>query len=218
MTRSTHSNCKEELLTCTQHAGTMLKSTADEVVVAFETLKKMYSARGYDIRDSDGMGSSQLKEMVTRMPVIVLNMVVVDRKSGLEDELRVMFNLLAKVRMSDIAKRLHAEANNIIVVRERIPPNSLKSLKDISYELFELRELQYNIIDHVLVPKHEVITDEAEIATLVTEYNAKSKLHFPLLLRSDPVARYLGVKSGQLVRITRTSPSAGEYVLYRCCV
>ena len=42
--------------------------------------------------------------------------------------------------------------------------------------------------------------------------------HFPLMLSSDPVARYHGLLPGAMVKITRPSPTAGECVLYRVVV
>jgi DNA-directed RNA polymerase subunit H (RpoH/RPB5) len=52
---------------------------------------------------------------------------------------------------------------------------------------------------------------------VMTKYKTVAK-NFPLLLSSDPVARYYGALPGTMMRITRKSPTAGEYVLYRVVV
>lgn len=88
----------------------------------------------------------------------------------------------------------------------------------LKIQMFELKEVMFNITKHELVPEHEVIDDEDQIDAIVKQYNVKSKHYFPILLKSDPVARYYGMKSGSLVKVTRVSPSSGEYVVYRCCV
>lgn len=118
----------------------------------------------------------------------------------------------------------------VAVMGTKLTTNNIKSIHEmekklaserdtqINMQFFVVDELLFNITKHVLVPKHEVITDEKEIAGLVERYNVKSRHQFPLILKSDPVAKYYGIKPGQVVKITRVSPSAGEYVMYRCCV
>ena len=87
--------------------------------------------------------------------------------------------------------------------------------KDV--QLFDLRELQFNISRHIYVPPHIPVRDEAAIQEIVKRYDLESRYRLPLILSTDPMARYLALKPGQLARITRPSPSSGTYVLYRCC-
>ena len=63
----------------------------------------------------------------------------------------------------------------------------------------------------------DFIFDEVAIGEITKAYNVKSRFHFSIILSTDPMARYLALKHGQLVRISRFSQSSGTYVLYRCC-
>lgn len=89
-------------------------------------------------------------------------------------------------------------------------------VNDLNVQVFSENELSFNITKHELVPKHEVLTP-TEKKTVLTKYKTMAK-NFPMLLSSDPVARYYGALPGTMIRITRKSPTAGEYTLYRVVV
>lgn len=81
---------------------------------------------------------------------------------------------------------------------------------------FLVDQLVNNPAEHVLVPKHERVP-AAEHAELLKQMYAK-KAQFPLIVfHQDIQARILGLVPGDIVKITRPSPSAGYYVEYRVC-
>jgi len=83
--------------------------------------------------------------------------------------------------------------------------------------IFQIQTIVNDPSIHFLVPKHEKVPAE-EHATLLESLYLKSKAQFPLIrFHADMQARYLGLVPGDLVKITRPSPSAGEYTLYRVC-
>lgn len=84
-------------------------------------------------------------------------------------------------------------------------------------QYFTLGELQYNPARHVLVPKHEKMSEE-EIVQVMKDYQLRSKNQMPVILKSDIIARWLGLKHGDVVRITRTNENSGIYHYYRCCM
>ena len=92
---------------------------------------------------------------------------------------------------------------------------------------FSLKYLQVNIIDHQLVPKHELLNNR-ETRKLIKRYRFdKNQSCFPSIVRyafldeegkcytGDPIARYLGLKNNDIVKITRKSTSGGIYYSYR---
>ena len=67
--------------------------------------------------------------------------------------------------------------------------------------------------NHVLVPKHEIMQIK-EAEQVLEKYHCKS-IELPLIFVSDPAIVGLGVKPGDMIKITRKSATAGESFYYR---
>ena len=75
------------------------------------------------------------------------------------------------------------------------------------------KNLIFNITHHEYVPKHTILSKEEEDEVLQKYNLTKNKL--PKILKSDPVARYYGMKNDQICKILRKSPEVGEAIYYR---
>jgi DNA-directed RNA polymerase subunit H len=78
------------------------------------------------------------------------------------------------------------------------------------------KKSSFNVLEHVLVPKHELLSEE-EKQEVLKRLGLKPE-ELPLLLATDPAARAIGAKPGDIVRVTRESPTAGRAIVYRLVV
>lgn len=83
---------------------------------------------------------------------------------------------------------------------------------------FEARKIIIDPSSFAIVPKHEKISKEEAKALRKEYYLHSDSLHNWIRFHEDPQARWLGLVPGDVVKITRPSPSSGEYVVYRVCV
>jgi len=107
----------------------------------------------------------------------------------------------------------------IIIFPGNMTPSARKVIAAMSqqYRLEEFSEadLLVNITHHTLVPRHEVLTVEQK-KQLLEKYRLK-ETQLPRIQLADPVARYYGLRRGQVVKITRPSETSGRYASYRIC-
>ena len=73
--------------------------------------------------------------------------------------------------------------------------------------------MKIDIQDHMLVPKHEIMTEE-EISDEFSEVDYDIK-DLPKIKSTDPVVKTIGAEPGNVLRITRESQTAGVFVTYR---
>jgi len=110
----------------------------------------------------------------------------------------------------------------IIVVIQGMTPFAKQALSElcnvskVHIEQFTENELLVNITEHILVPKHVLLT-EKDKKELLAKYKLKDT-QLPRMQQQDPVARYYGLQRGQIVKIIRPSETAGMYVTYRIVI
>ena len=73
--------------------------------------------------------------------------------------------------------------------------------------------MKIDIQDHLLVPKHEIMTEE-EISEEFSDVDYDFK-DLPKIRANDPVVEAIGAEPGNVLRITRESQTAGVFVTYR---
>lgn len=191
-------------------------SFSAHVFKSIETLKEMMRDRGASVLESrlNEISPTWIDETLASKNTFLIDTPLAHA--------RIMFVLSSKFRLADVKKFLEDDEFEYImlITKEKISSINLRAIAEMrrNIQAYELRELQFNITKHMLVPKHELITDEHAIQDLVKSHNLKSRSQFPVILKSDPIARYMNARTGNVMKITRWSPTSGETVVYRCCV
>ena len=185
---------------------------------SFKILTEMLSDRNIDISKIKNISQEELFILYDDNLIFSIEV---------NEDYKIIYYMNNKIRINDIEKYISDKDKNIIFVsKEKLTTNNyksfnnLKKIKDnnIYLQYFHINELLFNIYHHELVPKHELITDKEEINIIREKYLLKNLYNFPLILYNDPICKYLDIKPGTLVKITRPSPTSGEYILYRYCV
>lgn len=81
---------------------------------------------------------------------------------------------------------------------------------------YDYEKFIIDVPSHVLVPKHEVMTEE-EVRHLCETFHTTPD-QYPRILRTDTMSVWIGLRPGQMCRITRASETAGSAIAYRYCV
>ena len=91
------------------------------------------------------------------------------------------------------------------------------AVRNLRLSFFFMDSFQMNPLKHYLVPKHEIVPKEQH-EVLMKDLYVTQKSQFPLIrYHDDTITRVIGAVPGDIIKITRPSPSAGEYIVYRFC-
>ena len=188
----------------------------NEVLItkSFDILIEMLTDRGMDL--------TNVNKTVLCNSLITNSFINTTFKIQIENII-VVYYLAPKFRWLDLKKTIEESINeshsHILIVNDKISLNNMKSINStgINFQIIHIKELQFNISKSFLVPKHEKV-DEMHVKTILDTFQLRNKSQLPTILKNDPMSRYMGLKFGDVIKVTRFSPSSGEYFVYRCCV
>jgi DNA-directed RNA polymerase subunit H (RpoH/RPB5) len=213
----------------------MQYETIDELYRSRRTLLEHLDEQGYDTAPYMKFSHKEIMEMVKAGPMTgappALQMDLVS-KDGLQKCMVVTTLGKIKQKLNPFTSKLidpeetsfdPVTTELIIITLEPIAPNfhamayHFWSNKKTRVRYFQAKAIINNPLKHILVPPHEKVPKEEETALLKQLYAKKSQ--FPLIrFHEDPIARMLGLLPGDIVKITRASPTAGVYKFHRVCV
>ena len=109
----------------------------------------------------------------------------------------------------------------MIIVKDEPNDTLVQTVKDIWMQdsiytsTINIKRLQYNILNHVLVPKHSILSKPEEI-----EFKRKFNIldnNIPDISYFSPVSLVLGIRPNDIVKIERKSRTAIKADFYRIC-
>jgi DNA-directed RNA polymerase subunit H (RpoH/RPB5) len=114
--------------------------------------------------------------------------------------------------------------DTLIIIIEEEPNETILAKLQYLYShdgifvvIHNIQRLQFNILNHSLVPKIKILKD-SEIEDLKTKFNLKGTKQLPEIGRFDPMALAHSMRPGQVCLIERNSVTALNYNYYRVCV
>jgi len=190
---------------------------------------KILDSRGYNTEDYENFSMGDVLNMFNAVPK-QLDMLL-ENKDG--KKIYVKYHLTtARVKGShiretmedlyDLEELLSNEDELIIIGKDKINDKIKNLLLEIYknehkfVNIYNLNNYLFNILDHVLVPPHRVLS-ESEKQKIYIHYNISKDSELPEISRFDPVAEALGMKPGDVCEITRPSPTSIESLYYRFC-
>lgn len=84
--------------------------------------------------------------------------------------------------------------------------------------IHNIKRLQYNILNHSLVPIVEKILNPEEVQQFKKDYKLDSLKQLPEISRFDPLALAVHLRPNQVIKLLRKSPTSVNTVFYRVCI
>jgi len=226
-----------------QNTSSLISQIYKSRSVLLELMKK----QGYNTQDYQGFSVNEVNTMKTnnQLDMILEKYSSSSEKINHEDEnaedleqedsqkIYIKYYLTKSLRPSNLQEMiddlftveevLTKRDTLLVVVKDEVNETLQNTIKHIweSEKIFiillPLKRLQFNILEHILVPPHRVLTSSEKIQ-VKNRYNIVNDNEFPELSRFDAVAQAIGIRPGDVCEINRPSKTAISAPYYRICI
>jgi len=194
-----------------------------------KNILEIVKSLGYDVEDYEGFNINEIDAMVSneQLDMLIENP---NEKRKIYIKYHLSSKQIRQGMLDDLIEELYNIENvlekkdTLIIITEDEPNDSIVSkLKyvydhdDIFVVIHNIHRLQFNILQHNLVPKCNILSEEDE-NNLMVELKIKTKKQLPEISRFDPQALALCLRPGNIAKFTRKSITALETEYYRVCV
>lgn len=161
---------------------------------ALATMKEMLEARGFSTDEEFEVSKSYIVKNESGDKLLVMS--IADAKLGINNAKQI-----------EIARNEY-NVNHIVILHNKVVTpfaktaiNNIETETNSRIELFGTSELAFNITNHSLVPKHELMPLQFK-KELLKFFKIHEK-RLPIIKCTDPIAKFYGATAGDLFRITR---------------
>ena len=200
-----------------------------------KTIINLMKKQGYNVDDYANFSISEVNSMKTNNQLdMLLEKIEENPITKRKSKVYVRYHLSKTIRpnshlqemiddLFNLEEILSKEDTLFIVVKEEVNETMMQELKHIWEKdgifivIENIKRLQFNILDHTLVPEHRLMS-EAETVEVMQKYNIMNVEQFPEISRFDPVARVICLRPGQVCHIVRPSKTSITSDYYRICV
>lgn len=185
--------------------------------------------QGYDTTEYEGFSINEIDAMYSSAQ---LDMLVKQTKG--EKKAYIKYYLNAKqirpANLDEVIQDLYeiesilTKDDTLIIITEDEPNDAI--ITRITYlfnhdgifvVIHNIRRLQYNILNHKLVPECSIL-EEPEVEELKKTVNIATTMQLPEISRFDPQALAISLRPGQVVKFNRKSNTALHHKYYRICI
>lgn len=199
-----------------------------EIYKSRKNLLDILESRGFDTSDYNSFTYEELHTMIQNQQ---LDFIV--KKVDTEKKVYVKYNIVKVLRPNNIydyvedlfhIENVLTKNDDLIIINKDEPNDTLQTtvkniwLNDGVYiAIINIARLQFNILNHTLVPKHTVLSEEEKIVFL-EKYNITNKKMIPTISYFSPVSIVLGIRPDDICKIERFSKTAINSDFYRICI
>jgi len=195
---------------------------------------ELMNTQGYNVKDNTDFNVNEINAMHNNQQLdMILEKKEEDEKNKRKNKIYIRYYLAKTLRPQNIQEMIDDLFNTeevltkddtlYIIVKDEPNETIIKLLKQIwdqdgIFIIVQcLKRLQFNILKHVSVPPHRILTT-AETIVIRQRYNIMDDSQVPELSRFDPVSLAIGIRPGEICEIMRASKTSITAPYYRICV
>jgi DNA-directed RNA polymerase subunit H len=213
-----------------QNSSSLISSIYTSRKVILELMKK----QGYDIEEYNNFSVNEVNSMFNnKQSDMLLKKSENNPATGKPDKIYIKYYLGKTLRPQNIQEMiddlfnleevLEKHDTLMIITKEDMNDSLTNLLKhiweqdNIMIVIQSIKRLQSNILEHILVPPHRVLS-QVEMNEVKRKFNITDDSQFPEISRFDAVSQIIGIRPGQLCEIIRPSKTAVTTLYYRICM